>query len=149
MERAYEKHAWMIFLALGILWLVVGLMQAFQPDELLETDAQRVTGMSWSELEASSPEATELVSYHYFEMGLLKISWSLFVLAIALTGYRRGERWAWYTMWLVPICLVSYAIFYAYWFGGVSVPMESVPIISISLLGLLLPYRRFFPGEPQ
>jgi hypothetical protein len=149
MERAYEKHAWVIFLALGILWLVVGLMQAFHPDELLETDAQRVTDMSWSELRASNPEAAELVSYHYWEMGLLKISWSFFVLAIALTGYRRGEKWAWYTMWLVPICLASYAIFYAYWFGGGSVSMESVPIISISLLGLLLPYRRFFPREPQ
>ncbi|MHA2428705.1 MAG: hypothetical protein ACXADB_11845 [Candidatus Hermodarchaeia archaeon] len=149
MERLYEKYAWVIYLVLGLLWVVVGLTQAFYPDALLETDAQRVTDMSWSELRASSPEATELVRYHYWEMGLLKTSWSLFVLAVTLTGFRRGERWAWYTLWLVPICLISYAIFYAGWFGGVNESLESIPIITISLIGLILPYRKFFPRLPQ
>jgi hypothetical protein len=145
MERIYEKYAWLIYLALGLLWVVVGLMQAFSPDVLLDTDAQRVTGMSWNELKDLSPESSELVRYHYWEMGLLKLSWSLLVLAVTLTGYRRGEKWAWYILLLVPICLVSYAIFYAGWFGGVNESLESIPIITISLIGLILPYRKFFP----
>jgi hypothetical protein len=149
MEPVYQKYAWVIYLALGLLWVVVGLAQAFFPDALLDTDAQRVTGMSWNELSTSSPEATELVRYHYWEMGLLKLSWSFFVLAITLTGYRKGEKWAWYTLWLVPICLVSYAIFYAGWFGGVGEAMESIPIISISLIGFILPYKKFFPKSPE
>ena len=139
----------MIFIALGLLWVVVGLAQAFFPDELLETDAQRVAGMSWSELRSSSPEASELVRYHSWETGLLKLNWSLFVLAIALTGYRRGERWAWYTMWLVPVCLLSMVAFYIYWFGGGSEALEPIPVLTISLIGLVLPYRRFFPRPEQ
>jgi hypothetical protein len=78
-------------------------------------------------------------------MGLLKTSWSFLVLAITLTGYRRGEKWAWYTLWLVPILLVSSALFNASFVGDLSLTLEWIPITIISLLGLLLPYRKFFP----
>ena len=99
MMRVYEKYAWVIFIGLGLLWAVVGFYQAFLPDELAESDAQRVIDMSWSELQASSPVASELVRWLYGTLGLLKMTWSFLVLAITLTGYRRGERWAWYTLW--------------------------------------------------
>ena len=144
MVRVYEKYGWVVYLGLGLLWLVVGLVQAFFPGELLEADAQLVLGMSWSELKASSPGATELVRFNYWSMGLLKTSWSLLVLAITLTGYRRGDKWAWYTLWLVPILLVSMALFYAYWFGRINESLQYIPITTVSILGLLLPYRTFF-----
>jgi hypothetical protein len=145
MERVYEKYAWVIYLALGLLWLVVGLNQIFLPDGLIGNDVQRVTGMSLSELEASNPVAIELVRFSYGAIGNIKTSWSLLVLAITLTGFRRGEKWAWYTLWLVPALLVSSGLFNAIFFGDVNQSLEFIPIMSISLLGLLLPYRKFFP----
>ncbi len=149
MMRVYEKYGWVIYLALGLLWLVVGLYQIFSPDELIGNDVQRVTGMSLSELEASNPVAIELVRFVYGALGNLKINWSFLVLAITLTGYRKGEKWAWYTLWLVPVILVSMGIFNAIFFSDVNQSLESIPIVSISLLGLLLPYRKFFPRKPQ
>jgi len=149
MVRVYEKYGWVIYLALGLLWLVVGLNQLFLPDGLIENDVQRVTGMSLSELEASNPVAIELVRFVYGALGNLKINWSFLVLAITLTGYRKGEKWAWYTLWLVPILLVSMGIFNAIFFSDVNQSLESIPIVSISLLGLLIPYRKFFPRKPQ
>ncbi len=112
---------------------------------MAETDAQRVIGMSWSELQASSLVAAEMVRWLYGALGLLKMSWSFFVLAIALTGYRRGEKRAWYIMWLVPITLVSSPLLTASFTGDVFQSLESIPVITVSLLGLLLPYRKFFP----
>ena len=145
MERVYEKYAWVIFLALGLLWAVVGFYQAFLPDGLAQNDAQLITDMSWSELQASSPAATELVRWLYGAMGLLKMSWSFLVLAITLTGYRMGEKWAWYTLWLVPILLMSSALFNANFTGDVFQTLEWIPVMTVTLLGLLLPYRKFFP----
>ncbi len=145
MERAYEKYGWFVYLALGLLWLVVGLTQVFNPDALLEDDAQHVIGMSLSELEASSPEANELVRSLYGAIGMLKTSWSLLVLAITLTGYRRGEKWAWYTLWLVPALLVGTGVFNAVFLADVSEMLQWIPITTVSLVGLLLPYRKFFP----
>ncbi len=149
MMRVYEKYGWVIYLALGLLWLVVGLYQMFSPDELIGNDVQRVTGMPLSEFEASNPVAIELVRFVYGALGNLKINWSFLVLAITLTGYRKGEKWAWYTLWLVPVILVSMGIFNAIFFSDVNQSLESIPIVSISLLGLLLPYRKFFPRKPQ
>ena len=149
MERVYEKYGWVIYLALGLLWLVVCFYQTFSPDGLIGNDVQRVTGMSLSELEASNPVAIELVRFVYGGLGNLKINWSLLVLAITLTGYRKGKKWAWYTLWLVPVVLVSGGIFNAIFFSDVNQSLESIPIVSISLVGLLIPYRKFFPRKPQ
>ncbi len=145
MDRVYEKYAWVILLAAGLLWLVVGIVAVFQPEGIFETDAQSVTKMPWSELKASSPLAADFVIFVYGQMGLLKISWSFFVLAIALTGYRRGEKWAWYMMWSVPVLLVSDALFSSIFIGDISQTLSFIPITTITLLGLILPYRKFFP----
>ncbi|MFB0567789.1 MAG: hypothetical protein ACETVM_04315 [Candidatus Bathyarchaeia archaeon] len=130
---------------MGLLWVVVGLTQVFLPEALIGNESQLVIRMSFSELEASSPVATELIRWLYGALGLLKTSWSLLVLAITLTGYRRGEKWAWYTLWLVPVLLVSSGLFNVIFIGDVSLMLEWIPITSVSLLGLLLPYRKFFP----
>ena len=143
MERAYVKYGWVVFLGLGLLWVVVGLTQAFNPYGL--PDAQHITGMSLSELEASYPEATELVRFLYGALGLLKTSWSLLVLAITLIPYRRGEKWAWYTMWLVPATLVGQGLFNSVFLGDFNEMLPWIPVTIVSLVGLFLPYRKFFP----
>jgi hypothetical protein len=144
MARVYEKYAWVILLAVGILWLVVGIVAVFQPEGIFEADAQAVTKMPWNELKASSPTTANFVIFVYGQMGLLKISWSLFILAITLTGYRRGEKWAWYIMLLAPILLVTDAVFSVVFIGDINQVLQFIPITAITMLGLLLPYRIFF-----
>jgi hypothetical protein len=142
-ERLREKYGWVVFLGLGLLWLVVGLSQLFNPEELAEI--KRITGMSFSELKASYPEATELVRFLYGTLGLTKTSWSLLVLSITLWPYRKGEKWAWYTLWLVPALLVSQGLFNSVYLGDFKEMLQWIPVTTVALLGLLLPYRKFFP----
>ena len=144
-EKFYEKYAWVILLAAGLLWLVVGIVAVYQPEGIFEGDAQSVTNIPWSELKASSPVAANFVIFIYVQMGLLMISWALFVIAITLTGYRKREKWAWYIMWSVPAHLVSNALFNSIFIGDISQTLPFIPMTTITLLGLLLPYRKFFP----
>ena len=145
MERIYEKYAWVVLFALGLLWLVVGLSQVFNPEALLDNEAQHILGMPWSELEASSPEATELARFLFGTIGVLKTSWSLLVIAITITGFRRGEKWAWYAMWLVPTVLVWQGLWYSVYLGDFNEVLQYTAPLAISLIGLFLPYRKFFP----
>ena len=145
MEKGYVKYGWLFFLFLGLLWLWVGLTQVFDPEALLDNEAQHILGMSLGELEASSPETTELVYFLYGALGMLKISWSFLVLAITLTGFRKGEKWAWYTMWLVPAALVGQGIFNSFFHGDFNEMLPWIPITTVALVGLFLPYRKFFP----
>jgi hypothetical protein len=147
MARVYEKYAWVILLLVGLLWLLVGFVAVFSPEGIFEADAQAVTKMPWSELKASSPTAANFVIFVYGQMGLLKINWSLFILAITLTGFRRGEKWAWYIMLLAPILLVSDAVFSVVFIGDINQALQFVPITTITMVGLLLPYRIFFPKK--
>ena len=148
MERPWVKYGWVVFLLLGLLWLVTGLSQIFNPEPLLENDAQRITGMSWSEHEASSPATVQLARSLMGTLGNLKTSWSLLVIAITLTAYRRGRKWAWYAMWLMPVVLVTQGIFDSVFLGDVNEMLKWIPTTAVSLLGLFLPYRKFFPRKP-
>ena len=127
--------------------MVVGIVAVFQPEGIFEGDAQAVTNMPWSELEASSPVAANFIIFVYGQMGLLKISWTLFILAITLTGFRRGEKWAWYMMLFAPILLVTDAIFTVIYIGDINQVLSFIPITTITMIGLLLPYRIFFPKK--
>ena len=147
MAKVYEKYAWVILLLVGLLWLLVGFVAVFSPEGIFEADAQAVTKMPWSELKDSSPTAANFVIFIYGQMGLLKISWSLFILAITLTGFRRGEKWAWYIMLLAPILLLSNAVFSVVFIGDINQALQFVPITTITMIGLLLPYRIFFPKK--
>ena len=145
MERVNEKYGWLIYIFLGVLWLVVGISQTFDPDALLVNEVPHIIGISLSELDALSPDVAHFVRWVWGSLGILKMSWSFFLLAVTLTGYRKGEKWAWYTLWLAPAVLMSQGIFNSVYIGDFNVMLEYVPIMTIALLGLLLPYRKFFP----
>ena len=69
----------------------------------------------------------------------------LFSLAILKNAFKRGERWTWVIMWVLPSSMIE-DIFYGiskgfgfeYFFGG---------LLTLAVLGLLISFRSFFPGK--
>jgi hypothetical protein len=116
----------------------------FLPGSYAESDVVLVTGMSWIELAASSPVAADVIRFLYGTMGLLKTSWAFLVVVIILTGFRRGEKWAWYSLLSLPVLLMINALVTAS-LGDASQTLQWILQMVVSLLGLLLPYRKFFP----
>lgn len=129
-ERAYERYAWIIFFAFGILMLMYSfyliLFPYFQPDH-----------WDWLTLDG---EVVRYISNNFKWMGSLAMGFSIFILATSLTSYRRGDRSAWYAFWYFPIFWLLAMIFT--WMGP-----WLIPFFVLSLAGLLLSYRRFFPKE--
>lgn len=78
--------------------------------------------------------------------GLASAGLGLFGMLIVLVPYRRRERWAWYALWFYPFFWVVHLI-------GNLPPgddhVHQVLFIALSLLGLLLPVRAFFPPKPS
>ena len=61
---------------------------------------------------------------------------------IATIAYGRRERWAWFALWYYPVFWTAHLI------GGLPPGKEHVHqivFIVLSLAGLLLPIREFFP----
>lgn len=78
-------------------------------------------------------------------MGAWGITWvgfSIFALVLTLVPYRRYERWAWYTLWILPLL----------WFSQFVFAPDLRFYLALAVLtaaGLVLPYRRFFSGPEE
>ena len=75
--------------------------------------------------------------------GLASIGFGLFGGLIVLLPYRRVERWAWSALWFYPV------FWAAHLFGNLppgTDHIHQIVFIVLSLIGLLLPVRVFFPS---
>jgi len=74
--------------------------------------------------------------------GLASIGLGLFGALIVLVPYRRIERWAWCALWFYPVFWLAHLL-------GNLPPgtdhIHQVAFLALSLIGLMLPVRVFFP----
>jgi len=145
-EKGYQKYAWVIFLVNGLAFALAGLIEFFAPDSEASGDyALFASSNAWSQLQASNPQAVEFIHWLTQEWGGAQILGAVLVIAISLTAYRRGEKWAWYVMWMLPVAWGLTAYMIGSWGGGL-LPL-SLAFLVLSLIGLFLPYRKFFPRK--
>jgi len=125
-EKAYEKHAWVIFIPLQVLVIFFGLSYILAAFDL-------------GGVRTSFPRDVAL------PLGLTSVAFGIVTLLIVLKWYRRAVAWAWYGLWTVPIFLV------ARFLAGIFLGEEANPgpplFAVLSLVPLLLPYRKFFPRK--
>jgi hypothetical protein len=75
-------------------------------------------------------------------IGVASIGMGMFGLLITTIAYRRRERWAWFALWYYPVFWTAHLV------GGLPPGKDhvhQVVFIVLSLAGLLLPVREFFP----
>jgi len=118
-ERAYEKYGWLILAVSAVFGIVAAVMTTLPP-------------LSWF--------TDPVIIMTYSLLGALGVTWvgfDLFALILTLIPFRRGERWAWFTLWMLPLLWL---------FQFVLAPDLSYYLVLaiISTVGLILPYRRFF-----
>jgi hypothetical protein len=120
-ERDYEKYGWLILAVSAIFGIVAAVTTTLPP-------------LSWF--------ADPVITMSYSIMGALGITWAgfnAFALVLALISFRRGERWAWFTLWMLPLLWLSlYGL-------APDLPLY-LALAVLTAAGLVLPYRRFFSG---
>ena len=143
--KAYQRYAWIVLFLIGILLVVSGLYVTVAGTD--EAEFENSTGLAWSELSATYPEVAEYITRLIKFLGYGFLGFAVFSVAVVWVGYRRAERWAWYTMWILPAVTGATAVTglasgseLGYYYGGMAV---------ISLIALVLPFRLFFAAEPS
>jgi hypothetical protein len=140
--RSWERNAWWVFLIFGVLVLVAAPINlaGAPPDP---PSPQATTGMSLSEMKAKMPGLDVYLDSIARQLGNFMFAAGVLLTAIAAFPYRKGERWAWFAAWTVPVLLVI-QLANGLRSGGLGWQADAA-FIPVALAGLLVPFRRFFP----
>lgn len=101
-----RRVAWILILIVDAGFVAWGAMAAAFPDHLLgphrvpilTAGYEGFTSGSWTELTATSPMTARYIGVLFRMYGIFNLAFGLTALAITITAFRRGERWAWWAL---------------------------------------------------
>ena len=136
-ENRVPRASWIILAIIAMLTILSGLWVGLTP-----TGSQtELSGRTWEEFAAADPEVAGIYSMDLVLLGITLTAFAILGTIVTLIPYRRGERWAWFALWLIPLV-----------HGGIALRMLSdqyeaayvyLALFVISLIGILIPIRRF------
>lgn len=151
-ERTYQRAGWIILLIVSVIIALFGLGDVIVASAADPAIVQAVTGMTPEEIGALEPRLLVLVDLQTRAIGAALLVVGILAAAIVWTSFRRAERWAWYALWTLP--LLNVLIFFNmlthtdFSTGVLPPPLLSAPVfLAITVVGLLVSTRRFFPKE--
>jgi len=103
-----RRHAWIAILVVEVGFLLWGAMAAVLPEHLLGPGSRPIviagyegfTKGSWSELVQTSPRIAEYITLLFRVYGAFNVAFSLPAIALTVSAFRRGDRWAWWALLL-------------------------------------------------
>jgi hypothetical protein len=101
-----RRIAWILILIVDLAYIAWGAGAAASPDHLLGPGGKAIlpagyegySGGSWSELAGASPLVAGYMKVLYRMYGVYNVLFGLMGSVIAVTAFRRGERWAWWAL---------------------------------------------------
>ena len=115
-EKGRRRVAWILVLIVDVGFIAWGAMAAIAPEHLLGPGGRPIltagyegySGGSWSELTETSPVAASYMVVLFRMYGVFNAVVGLTAGLVAVTAFRRGDVWAWWTLLLAnTIALVS------------------------------------------
>lgn len=134
MIKNISKNSW------GLLFLVGLGIAYFAYDNIVVIPALDPANpdRGWAWL-TTDPEVIEYIKFWFRNFGLWVLAVAVLVIVISVTGFRNGERWAWFSLLYLPIHIAIHMLIWPW-----TIPILLVLMI-MTLVGLFLPFRTFFP----
>ncbi len=132
-------------------WIVRGIAGAVSGGASYDLFLTERTGQTWGQFAAQNPAIATLINLIVVEGGVFMLAFGALGMAISRVSYRRGERWSWYVFWVLPATLLGLLALRVSIIGTLfdGVALLVVLLLVVSLLGLMLPFRMFFPKGPM
>ncbi len=129
-----RRHSWLLL-------FFVGLGLAFYAYHNLVTipgldPADPDQGWAWL---TTDPEVIEYIKWWFRTLGFWVLAVAIIVMIVSSTGYRKGERWAWYTLAYLPVHIFIHILLWP-WLAP-----ALVIVLLLVIAGLVFPFRIFFP----
>ena len=140
MERM-RRGAWMLVLIVDLGFIAWGAMAAAWPERLLGPGGTPIltagyegfSKESWSTLTSTAPHAAQYINVLFRMYGMFNAVFGLVASAIALTAFRRRERWAWWTLLAGNIVALVSAMTYDWTVNAIG-PFEVSEYIGLAMI---------------
>jgi hypothetical protein len=140
-----RQIAWILIFTVDVAYVAWGALAAGMPDGLLGPGGKAIlpagyegySGGSWTELLRASPMTANYMVVLFRMYGIYCVLFGLLGSAIAVTAFRRGERWAWWALLVGnSIALIS-ATRYD-WIVNAIGPFELTEYLGLVMIGVAL-----------
>jgi hypothetical protein len=147
------RIATIVILVVDVAYIAWGAMAGAMPEGLIGPGGKGIlpaaydgyTGGSWSELVRTAPMTAKYVALMYRMYGIYCAVFGVMASAIAATAFRRGARWAWWTL-LAGNTVALVSAIRMDWISNAVGPFELTEYLGLVLvwaaLAMTIPFRR-------
>jgi hypothetical protein len=136
-----RRAALILILIVDVGYIAWGAAAAALPDHLLGPGGKAIlpagyegySGGSWSELARESSPIAGYMTVLYRMYGVYNVLFGLLSTAIAVTAFRRGERWAWWVLLVGNTIALASAIRYD-WIVNAIGPFELTEYLGLLMI---------------
>jgi hypothetical protein len=136
-----RQIAWILILIVDVGYIVWGAMAAATPHGLLGPGGKAIlpagyegySSASWPELLRTSPMTAKYMVVLFRMYGTYNVLFGLMTSAIVVTAFRRGDRWAWWTL-LVGNTIALVAAMRYDWIVNAIGPFELTEYLGLALV---------------
>jgi len=147
-----RQLAWILLLIVDVAYIAWGGAAAASPDHLLGPGGKAIlpagyegyAGGSWSELASASPLLAGYMKVLFRMYGMYNVLFGVMTSVVAVTAFRRGERWAWWLLLVANTAALVSAMTYDKMVNAIG-PFEVTEYIGLALvwgaLAVTAPFR--------
>ena len=140
-----RRVAWILILIVDAGCFVWGAMAGALPDHLLGPGGKPILAagyegfsrIPWSELAGTSPMTARYLVVLFRMYGVYNAVFGLMAIAITVTAFRRGERWAWWTLLVSNTLALASAMTYDKTVNAIG-PFELTEYLGLAIVYLAL-----------
>jgi len=137
MESKLLKISWKILLIISCILILMSLVAIFSTKGFVSSDFQSF-GQNWSELLNNNSQLANYSLLLYREVAVMIVIINMYSIGIILTGYKRGEKWAWFVILAGTIIGFGFDMFLNINIGNFTMFIGSMVLLVIALVALSL-----------
>ena len=147
MESKALKTGSIVMVVMAVYGLILGLIWLFAAEALTTDVFDSFTGQTWSDFVAANAKAADLQIMSIRLRAAMALAVSILGIFLALTSYRKGEKWSWFAFLVSGIIVWGSNV--AYYITLASLTTTVIMLIGLVLLviGLAIPAKAILGGK--
>jgi len=136
-----RSSSWILIAIVDAGFIAWGAMAALALEHLpgpgslpiLPAGYEGFTGQTWQDLASTLPSAAGFISLLFRVYGAYNVAFGLLATAIAMTAFRRGERWSWWALLIANTIALGGAMTYD-WIANAIGPFELSEYLGLAIV---------------